>query len=150
PRDLYNAFHRAHKIKKQPQREEAVKGPCVIITTAGMLQGGPVSFYIQRLANRKDCTMVLTGYQVEKTAGRHLLETGVYDNGEVNVKPEFPIHFMDFSAHTDKKHLIDFYKKVNPGKIVLVHGDRTDEYAEELKGMGFDAVAPKNGDSMSV
>ena len=122
----------------------------MIITTAGMLQGGPVSFYIGKLANRKDCSMVLSGYQVEKTAGRHLLETGVYDNGEMSVKPQFPIHFMDFSAHTDKKHLIDFYRKVNPTKIALMHGDRTPEFAEELKGMGFDAVAPENGDIINV
>ncbi len=150
PRELQNAFRNSHRIRRQPEREDAIKGPCVIITTAGMLNGGPVSFYIQRLASRKDCAMVITGFQVDGTAGRNLLETGIYDNGQVNAKPEFPIHFMDFSAHTDKKHLIDFYKKVNPGKLVLVHGDRTEQYAEELRGMGFDAVAPKNGDSMSV
>ncbi len=150
PRDLEIAFGRVHKIRKQPEREDALKGPSVIITTAGMLQGGPVSFYIQKIANRKDCAMVLTGYQVEETPGRHLLETGIYETGEVTVKPQFPIHFFDFSAHTDRKHLIEFYRKVNPGKIALVHGERTEEYAEELKGMGFDAVAPKNGDKMSV
>ncbi len=150
PGMLREAIERAHCIRKQPERKEAVSGPAVIITTAGMLQGGPVSFYISQLAKRKDCSMVLTGYQVEGTAGRTLMDTGIYDNGEMTANPEFPIHFLDFSAHTDRDHLIEFYKKVNPEKLVLVHGDRTPEFAEELRGMGFDAIAPKNGDSLKT
>ena len=148
---LRSALDNAHCIRKNPERKEAVSQPSVIITTAGMLQGGPVSFYISRLAQRKDSSMILTGYQVEGTAGRNLLETGVYDNGEMSVKPEFPIHFMDFSAHTDRDHLIKFYKELSPEKIILVHGDRTQEFAEEMKEQhGFDAVAPANGDTLSV
>jgi len=147
---LSQAFENAHKIRKNHDRSDALKGPSIIITTAGMLQGGPVSFYISKLADRKDCAMALTGYQVEGTAGRNLLETGIYDNGEINVQPAFPIHYFDFSAHTDRDHLIKFYKRVNPEKLILVHGDRTPEFAEEVRGMGFDAVAPKNGDRLTV
>ncbi len=150
PRDLADSFHSAHRIRKNYERKDALGEPSIIITTAGMLQGGPVSFYIQQLAKRKDCAMALTGYQVEKTAGRVLLETGIYDNGEMNVRPEFPVHFMDFSAHTDRAHLIKFYRKVNPGKLILVHGDRAPEFAEELRGEGFDVEAPENGDTYKV
>ncbi len=149
-RALSRAFDNADKIRKNPDRKDAVKKPGVIITTAGMLQGGPVSFYISKLFDRPDCAMVLTGYQVEGTPGRNLVETGIYSNEGMEAKPRFPIHFLDFSAHTDRSHLIDFYKKVNPQKIVLVHGDRTPEFAEELRGMGFDAVAPKNGESIEA
>ncbi len=94
--------------------------------------------------------MVLSGYQVDGTPGRNLLETGNYTTEEVDVRPQFPIHFLDFSAHTDKSHLINFYKKLNPQKIVLVHGDRTVEFAEELNGMGFDAEAPVNGETIRI
>ncbi len=152
PGELSESFHNSHRIRKQPDREEALKGPCVIITTSGMMQGGPVSFYVERLAKRKNCSMVLTGFMVEGTPGRHLLETGIYKNDQMKmeIRPEFPIHSFDFSAHTDRKHLIDFYKKVNPEKIFLVHGDRAQEFAKELNDKGFDAVAPKNGDIFQV
>jgi putative mRNA 3-end processing factor len=150
PGRLREAFESSIRIRRNFERKKAVREPSVIITTAGMLQGGPVSLYIEQIAKRKECSMVLTGYQVEETAGRNLLDTGVYDNGEINVKPEFPIHFMDFSAHTDRAHLVKFYKKTSPGKIVLVHGDRSEEFAEELRDQGFDAVAPANGDTLSV
>jgi len=149
-RELARVFGNANKIRRHRERPDAVKRSAVIITTAGMLQGGPVSFYIRKLLERPDCAMVLSGYQVDGTPGRNLLETGVYTTSEIEAKPQFPIHFLDFSAHTDRSHLIEFYKHVNPKKIVVVHGDRTLEFAEELKGMGFDAQAPKNGEIVKI
>jgi len=128
------------KIRRNGDRRDALKKPCVIITTAGMLQGGPVGFYISKLHERVDCSMVMTGYQVDGTVGRTLLETGRYINEGIDVKPRFKLEFLDMSAHTDRSHLIDFYRRTRPGKIVLVHGDRTEEFAKELNGMGFDAV----------
>jgi len=147
---LSQAFDDAVKVRNNRDRKDAVKEPSVVLTTAGMLQGGPVSFYISKLMMRKECSLTLTGYQVDGTVGRHLAETGIYANGEIEVKPQFPIKFLDFSAHTDRSHLIDFYKKANPEKIILVHGDRAAEFAEELKGMGFDTHAPENGETVNV
>jgi putative mRNA 3-end processing factor len=147
---LYDAFDSCRMIKRGSDRRGILDKPCIIITTAGMLQGGPVSHYIGRLADRKDCSLILTGYQVDGTPGRTLLETGIYSNGEIEVRPKFPIHFMDFSAHTDRDHLFEFFRKTSPKKIVLVHGDMALEFAEELSEMGYDAHAPKNGDTMKV
>ena len=111
-----------------------------------------MSYYISKLWDRNDCSMVMTGYQVDGTPGRTLLETGRYINEEadVDVKPKFGLEFLNMSAHTDRSHLIDFYKRSNPGKIVLVHGDRTEEFAHELRGMGFDAEAPANGEKLEI
>ena len=61
-----------------------------------------------------------------------------------------PAEYMDFSAHVGRIGLIDFVKKTNPEKIILNHGDNTPAFAEELVSMGFDAVAPKNGDSIEL
>jgi putative mRNA 3-end processing factor len=60
------------------------------------------------------------------------------------------MEFLDFSAHTDHDHLLEFYKKVNPKKIILVHGEKTVEFAEELKAKGFNAYSPKNGETLKV
>ena len=146
PERLKKAFGRAHKITKASQREAVLSKPCVVITTAGMMNGGPIGYYMKRLHKRENCRLVITGYQVEGTVGRKLLDTGRYVNEGVDVKPKMPIEQIDFSAHTDHDHLVDFFRKANPGKIVLVHGDRTPEFAQDLKRMGFDAYAPANGD----
>lgn len=147
---LQKAFSRVHKIERGKDRDRAIENPCVILTTAGMLNGGPVVYYISKLWERTDCSLVMTGYQVPGTAGRTLLDTKKFVHEDIEVKPRMRIEFLDFSAHTDHDHLIDFYKKVNPNKILLIHGDKTEEFTEELRGLGFDAYAPKNGETVEV
>jgi putative mRNA 3-end processing factor len=49
---------------------------------------------------------------------------------------------FDFSAHVGRKQLFEFIKKLNPERIFCVHGDHTQEFAEELKREGFNAIAP--------
>ena len=147
---LARAFSHARKVKKRSERERIVERPCAILTTAGMLNGGPVIDYISRLHDRQDCSLVLTGYQVPGTAGRNLIDTGRFVNGDMDVKPSMRLEFLDFSAHTDHDHLLEFFRKVRPKKIVLVHGEKTEAFAEELKKLGFDAVAPQNGESIRV
>jgi len=150
PKRLAKAFGAAHKIKNFRQRTDVVKNPCVIITTAGMLNGGPISYYIKKLHKRSDCALVMSGYQVDGTVGRRLLDTGIYMNEGINVKPKMDVSFLDLSAHCGRDSLLKFIRKVKPKKVVLVHGDRTGEFALELKGMGFDAYAPSNGDSIEA
>jgi putative mRNA 3-end processing factor len=150
PKKLKEAFGRARKVKRMNERDRAIEKPCVIITTAGMLNGGPIVHYIGKLFDRPDCSLTLTGYQVSETAGRKLLDTGKYSNGEIEVKPRMRIEFLDFSAHTDHQHLLEFFNKVNPEKIFLVHGDHISEFEKELKELDFDACGPKNGGRIRV
>jgi putative mRNA 3-end processing factor len=147
---LQKAFSMARKVTRASERERIIQNPCAILTTAGMLNGGPVVSYLSNLYDREDCTLILTGYQVPGTGGRKLLDTGKFVAGDLEVRPRMRIEFLDFSAHTDHDHLIEFYKKVNPRKILLVHGEKTAEFAEELKAKGFDAEAPKNGETFKV
>jgi len=59
--------------------------------------------------------------------------------------------FLHNSAHIGRKELIGFIKKVNPGKIICMHGDECPKFAKELKQeYGFDTIAPKNGDILSI
>lgn len=127
---------------KPEKRKRIVKEPCVILTTSGMLNGGPVVYYINKLHKKEKATLILTGWQIEGTPGRILLETGkfVYEGREIDVKMK--IKRLDFSAHAGRKDLFKFIEKLNPEKIFCIHGDHTQEFAEELRRKGFDAVAP--------
>jgi putative mRNA 3-end processing factor len=149
-KSLTTSFSRVKKITNAHERERVIEKPCVIITTAGMLNGGPIVYYISKLYDRPECSLILTGYQVKGTAGRMLLDTGRFVCNDIDVKPRMRIEFLDFSAHTDHDHLLEFYKKVKPKKILLVHGEKTNEFAEELKNLGFDAYTPKNGEVVKV
>ena len=84
------------------------------------------------------------------TVGRTLLDTGRYVHEDTDVKPKIKVEPMDFSAHCGRDQIIDLIKKLNPEKTILVHGDNILEFQKELKEMGFDALAPSNGDTVKI
>ncbi len=148
---LSEAFSRAGKARRDSQRASVLQSPHIIITTSGMMNGGPVGYYMKHLHKRKDCAIVQTGFQVEGTVGRVFKDTGRYVNEGIDINSQMNYEFLDFSAHTDRSHLIDFYKKLNPEKIILVHGEFTEDFARELKeNHGFIAFAPSNGETITV
>ena len=147
---LQKAFGRAHKVKGHTERSEIVKNPCIIISTSGMLTGGPAGTYIKKLYKREDCAIILTGYQVEGTPGRSLLDSKKITIDGKEVEPKMQVSFMDFSAHAGKDELFEFIGKVNPGKVIPVHGDSIPDFVHELKSKGFNSVLAKNGDTVKV
>lgn len=152
PKFLKKALDNAKWIKNVRMRKQALSKPSVIVTTSGMLQGGPVYFYLPELCNDKNSKLFLTGYQVEDTPGRILMETGKINlNGIVtDLKMEYEKY--DFSAHAGRRELLSLARKLGPEKIVLVHGD--EKVAKKLKGdlreEGFDVRTPALGEEMSL
>ena len=129
-----------------------VKKPSVIVTTAGMLQGGPVYSYLPELYKDKNSSLLLTGYQVENTPGRTLLETGKIGLEGLMVNVKMNVKKFDFSAHAGRTELFSTVNKLNPEKVFCVHGDEKValKFAKDLKKDGFDAVAPKVGERIKV
>lgn len=136
--------------------------PSVIIATSGMLEGGPAIGYALALDNLKkqkeiESSIIFTGYCVEGTGG-WLLK----NQQKIRVKPrtegkkirEVPINLGVYdnplSAHAGRSELFTFIENMNPGKVICVHGDDTEAFAAELKENGFNAFAPKNGDTISI
>jgi putative mRNA 3-end processing factor len=107
-----------------------------------MLNGGPVVWYLKKLYSDRRSSLVLTGWQLEDTPGKILLETGRFITKEVDLEVKMLVKRLDFSAHAGRSELFEFVEKLNPEKVFCVHGDHTEEFASELKEKGFDAVAP--------
>lgn len=147
---LRKAFGKARKIKNQGERFRAIKKPGIIITTSGMLQGGPSHFYLQKLHKREECSLYLSGFQAPGTPGRTLQETGRYVNENLDVQPKMEILFRDWSAHCGRTGILNFIKKIKPKKTIFNHGDSCESFASEVTKMGFPAFAPKNGETFTV
>ncbi|MEM5776862.1 MAG: MBL fold metallo-hydrolase [Candidatus Aenigmatarchaeota archaeon] len=126
------------------QRKKIIKESCIIIAGSGMLEGGTMIEYVKRLHNKDNCSIAFTGFQVPGTAGYNLLKTGriQIDGKELNV--EASVKKFDFSSHASRSELFKLIKKVSPQKIFCVHGEKTEEFANELKELGFEAIAPDN------
>jgi putative mRNA 3-end processing factor len=102
--ELNNAFGDAMFVSAR-KRKKAISQPSVIVTTAGMLNGGPVLYYLKKVHDDPRSKVLLTGYQIEGTNGRKLVEEGCVEvNGEV-VKVNTGVEQYDFSAHAGDREL---------------------------------------------
>ncbi|HIJ16341.1 MAG TPA: MBL fold metallo-hydrolase, partial [Thermoplasmata archaeon] len=90
--------------------------------------------------------ILMTGYQVEGSNGRKLLDTGTMEFHGVVEKVECEVLKFDFSAHAGHDDLVAFAKGCSPQKIVLCHGDHREPLAEELRKEGFEVLLPMNGE----
>ncbi|MFA6530444.1 MAG: MBL fold metallo-hydrolase [Candidatus Micrarchaeia archaeon] len=137
-----------HRVNGPEERMDATNEPGVIISSAGMLEGGPALRYLTNL--NPDSKIIFTGYNVEGTNGWRLLNEGQLMIEGNMLTVDLPVEYFDFSAHGGKSDIMKLIKKTNPEKIICIHGDKTAEFATELNGMGFDAVAPSILDRIRV
>jgi putative mRNA 3-end processing factor len=143
PRNFRKVFKDARKVRSETGREKALKGEA-IVTTSGMLDGGPVIRYLERLKDDPKSGIFLTGYQVEGTNGRMLRDTGVIDLHGAKVKVNCEVSFFDFSAHADHDDLLDFIDGCDPERVVLCHGDNREELAKDIEGR--EVLMPMEGE----
>lgn len=147
---LSKALDESTIIKDRDERDEALASPSIILTTAGMLTGGPVLDYITRL--RGNSHVFLTGYQVEGSNGRLLMDQGIVNVDGEPVRVGAPVSYYDLSAHAGKQELYEYVKRSGASTIVCVHGDgeNASAMAENLKMDGYKAYAPKLDETIKL
>ncbi len=150
PRALKKALDDVKPIYSNDERKKIVKEPCAIVTSSGMLEGGPSVMYVKYLYDNIESSIIFTGYIIPRTAGRYLIDTGRFVTEGFDLKIKMGIHTFDFSAHTGRDGLFDFVNKIKPQKVICLHGDNCERFATELRGRGFDAIAPKSGDTVDI
>lgn len=127
----------------------------IIVSTAGMLEGGPIIPYIHEFMEDPKNSLIFTGYQVEETAGRKLLETGKIEIGEFDIEPKLEIASYQFSAHGERDELREIVKKANPEVLVIQHGEEevVKIFKEWAVSQGFNensVFTPKIGDKINL
>ncbi len=117
------------KSPRKKDRSDVLSKPCIIVTTSGMLTGGPIMTYLKYFIEDEKSTLCLVGYQVEGTRGRKLLDGEkkiTIDEKEYEVKMN--IKQVQFSAHSDRNDLVQFIQKINSNQkldnVYLVHGEK--------------------------
>ncbi len=147
---LTDAYEMAEIITYKNMRD-AVNEPCAIITTGGCLDGGPVVGFLKHLYTDERSSLILTGFQIPKTAGRYLVDTGYYVNDTMNLKLKMKLHQLDFSAHAGRDDLIKLVKTIRPKKLICMHGEYPQKFAVEMRSrFGIDAIAPINGEIINI
>ncbi len=110
-------------------RERVINGdPCVIITTSGMMNGGPVMEYLSNLAADERNALVFVGYQADGTLGRRIQkgwrEVPLGRGRTIIINLEI-VTVDGFSGHSDRRQLMNYVGQVQPRpeKIFTIHGD---------------------------
>ena len=125
-KDLLNEmyFDKVQTVTSDEHRDQVARErPAIFVATSGMMQGGPAIHYLKRMWNDPRNAVLLTGYQVQGTNGRHLLEEGYVsiDGWRTNVRCE--VQKFDFSGHADIEDIKKAIWAVNPKKLIAQHGD---------------------------
>ncbi len=154
PKLFTNAMHSLDWVDGWRDRRRATKDPCVIISPAGMLKGGPSQFYVSKIGKKAANAIFLVSYQIPGTPGKQLLDKGVttIDGRVQKVKAQYR-HF-DFSSHCGASHLKEGLRRLGgKPKVFAVHGaeGNCELLANWAKTeLGLDAVAPKTGETYQI
>ena len=124
---------------------DAQHTPSIIVTTSGMLAGGPVVQYAQHLLPSDRNRIVLTGHQdegapsraisplTESFGGPRILRIPTEDGEEVDITVAQPAELVKLSAHADQQGLLEFAGRLQPRHIALVHGEPAAQKALRAK-----------------
>jgi len=139
----------AQKTKRSKKRDLLInrEQQSIILTTSGMMEGGPVYDYLRMGGDNSQNGLFIVGYQVEGTLGSDIA-SGVrnvsLDNGfgqVFDVTLDLEIKRFEFSGHSSLEGLIQMAQYAAPQKIYAIHGEPVAQqrYADEVQNIGFKA-----------
>ena len=115
------------------RQEVADDDQCIILSTSGMVTGGPIMSWLRHIGSDPDSTLTFVGYQAQGTLGRRIqngwdeIPVDGWGGGRGNTLTlEMGVETVDgFSGHADRQGLENFVKTMNPRpeKVLCVHGD---------------------------
>jgi putative mRNA 3-end processing factor len=144
------AGHARAVTGRDGQRRRIADQATAVVTTSGMLSGGPAMTYVPAVRGNPTNKITMTGYQVEGTPGRELLETGSAEIDNRVMRVAARVEQYDFSAHADHHGLRSFLDDYRDSEVLVNHGDDCPGFARELREDGYVARAPELGETVSV
>ncbi len=114
------------------QREMRTLRAGVVVSTSGMLNGGPAVQWAQAILPESNDALLLCGYQDEDAPGWRLenlaqsknrhLDLPDMEEGIISVPVRAQVHRYKLSAHADRAGLIEITTEISPTNVMLVHG----------------------------
>ncbi|SNX83439.1 Endoribonuclease YSH1 [Melanopsichium pennsylvanicum] len=102
------------------------RGPCVMMASPGFMQSGVSRELLERWAPDKRNGLIVSGYSVEGTMARNILNEPdeiIGMNGQ-KIPRRMSVDYISFSAHVDFAQNSRFIDEIKAQHIVLVHGEQ--------------------------
>ncbi len=148
---------RAFKVVTTKSAEEsmalnAIRGGAIILAGSGMCEAGRVKHHLKHNLWRKECSVVIVGFQAQGTLGRRIVDGArrVPIHGE-DIAVAADIYTIGgLSAHADRDDLLAWAGnfRTPPGTVWVAHGEESVsiEFAQTLKSRyGWNAEVPYPG-----
>lgn len=105
----------------------------IIVTTSGMLEGGPIHTYLELCGTNENNVLGFTGYQVEGTTGREIydgekeivLQSDYKQKKNIILKNK--IMKFPYSGHSSVEGLKRAMKNSGAQDVIMVHGDERNQ-----------------------
>ena len=152
PSALESAWKWCRRVSSKSDRKKALDAD-VIVSTSGMMDGGPSIWYLNRLRHDRKNAILLTGYQARNTGGRRLLEERKVPIFGKLANIELDVDQYSFSTHAGHKEIVQFAEECQAEDVVIYHSDPNmarPPLAEELESKGHNVHLPKNGESKVI
>lgn len=147
-------------VTSMKERRLVLDGPPVcIVTSSGMLSGGPSVYYASELAPSPAHAILLCGYQDEESPGRrliHLAQTPVDERqwmlSDRVLKMRAQMGFYGLSAHADRQEIGTALSALHPKHVVVVHGEAAARtaLAEFWAAQGSRVSRPEVGEPVTL
>jgi len=150
------------RIGSAQERKQVIEGgPCIVLATSGMLQGGASVEYFKEFAGNKKNTICFVCYQGVGSLGRQVQEgltsTRMIVDGkeeviEVNLEVDT---IIGFSAHSGRSQLLAFINKCQPKpkRVIINHGEASKclDLASTLYKLNrVETMCPKNLETVRI
>ncbi|MGM0395504.1 MAG: MBL fold metallo-hydrolase RNA specificity domain-containing protein [Bacillota bacterium] len=152
-------FENLHYIKSVEESKALNEAdfPKVIISASGMATAGRIRHHLKHNLWDPKNSLIFVGYQAEGSLGRILLD-GVKKVKLLGEDIHVGLEIYDlegFSAHADRKYLLDWIDKFEkkPRKIFIVHGEReaSEAFSRQIEErFEIQTIIPKLGNSYRI
>lgn len=144
------------RTAEQSMAINKIHSGAIIIAGSGMCDGGRIKHHFKHNIWRRDCHVVIVGFQAAGTLGRRLVDGAGHIRlwGET-VKVAARIHTLGgFSAHADHDGLLGWYEAVaGHPPVVLTHGEENgrQQLAVSLRQrFGVEAMLPQREEILDL
>jgi hypothetical protein len=121
------------RVGSPAERKNVIEGgPCIVIATSGMLQGGASVEYLKAFADNPNNLMILSCYQGPGSIGRRIQEgeteipLGEYGHGNEILRIKLRVELLTgFSTHAGRNEIMAFFNNIRPKpkRIIINHGE---------------------------
>jgi metallo-beta-lactamase family protein len=132
-----------------------IRGGAIVIAGSGMANGGRILHHLRHNLGRRECHVVIVGFQAPGTLGRQLVDRApeVYIHGR-RIAVAAEVHTLGgLSAHGDQQDLLRWYDSFSPRPpVYLVHGEVTaaEALAVKIRERGAKATVTRPGLSIDL